>query len=793
MVSWTQSNAPQHAYLQTFEGSGRKIGRNQVISIDEDRAIVGSQHVEFAELDDGSFVAVWSNGNALRTANFDIYARVLKKEDPDNLPDQDGDGIPDRDDDDIDGDGCLNDVDAFPRDALECSDSDGDGIGDNKDRDDDDDGLPETQIVRLNQVTQGDQINPALAALPNNRFAMIYSDRAGNDGNKGGIFGGIYDANLTLVQDCGVINTITNEWQAFPHVAAAPNGTFMAVWTTGWMAHGQRFSPSCEKLGDQFDIGFSFNGLDVASDSNGDFWVVRSHQGKGYLDKYNNAGEQLVDGVIYYEAEAPIRNVITVLEDGHAVVGWYNGNNPGGSDAYGLMINANGTIAGEPFLINQTRANNQRSPLFAALPGGGFVAVWESFGQGGALYDIYGRVFGSDGTGSDEFWISEGAEGNHMTPFVTPRADGGFAVGWTNQTAPQHVVMRSYDTNGTPRGPSQLVSLDDARLLSRNRNIEVVELSDGRLLLAWDAIEGRYTDIFARTLASETAPAGPDFDGDGIPDAVDEDDDNDGIPDFADMFPTNSNDFADLDGDGIGDNADSDDDGDGLADLLELAIGAFAFSPDSDGDGVLDGQDAFPTLASETADNDNDGIGDNADPDDDNDGLSDERELELGTNPLVADSDGDSVPDSEELELGLDPLAADCPGWRCTTNRTWLWHLARQRSDSDGDGLTFAEERQQGLDPASADTDGDGLPDGQEIILKTNPLAADTDRDGLQDGQEVGLGTNPLAKDSDGDSVDDGEEVEMGLNPLVEDCPAWLCRSGLPKWLYIIGQGRQGD
>ena len=100
----------------------------------------------------------------------------------------------------------------------------------------------------------------------------------------------------------------------------------------------------------------------------------------------------------------------------------------------------------------------------------------------------------------------------------------------------------------------------------------------------------------------------------------------------------------------------------------------------------MDGADAFPTLASESADSDSDGIGDNADPDDDNDGLSDERESALGTNPLETDSDGDSVPDAEELELGLDPLAADCPSWRCTTNRI-CWNIARQRSDSDCDGL----------------------------------------------------------------------------------------------------------
>ena len=42
----------------------------------------------------------------------------------------------------------------------------------------------------------------------------------------------------------------------------------------------------------------------------------------------------------------------------------------------------------------------------------------------------------------------------------------------------------------------------------------------------------------------------------------------------------------------------------------------------------MDHGDSFPFNASEWADNDNDRIGDNADPDDDNDGYFDEIEIE---------------------------------------------------------------------------------------------------------------------------------------------------------------------
>ncbi|MDA9363964.1 gliding motility-associated C-terminal domain-containing protein [Flavobacteriaceae bacterium] len=59
--------------------------------------------------------------------------------------DIDGDTIPDCVDEDIDGDGCLNSEDVFPRDASECSDTDGDGLGDNMDIDSDNDGVPNSQ------------------------------------------------------------------------------------------------------------------------------------------------------------------------------------------------------------------------------------------------------------------------------------------------------------------------------------------------------------------------------------------------------------------------------------------------------------------------------------------------------------------------------------------------------------------------------------------------------------------------------------------------------------------------
>jgi hypothetical protein len=89
----------------------------------------------------------------------------------------------------------------------------------------------------------------------------------------------------------------------------------------------------------------------------------------------------------------------------------------------------------------------------------------------------------------------------------------------------------------------------------------------------------------------------------------------------------------------------------------------------------------------------------NADPD--NDGLTNDQELQLGSDRNTSDTDNDSLPDGEEAR----------------THRT---------------------------DPKRSDTDGDGLRDGEEVrTYRTDPLNPDTDGDHYTDGTEVKGGYNP--------------------------------------------------
>jgi len=188
----------------------------------------------------------------------------------------------------------------------------------------------------------------------------------------------------------------------------------------------------------------------------------------------------------------------------------------------------------------------------------------------------------------------------------------------------------------------------------------------------------------------------------------DEDDDNDGYLDVNDEFPLDPNEWADNDGDGIGDNADADD----------------------DNDGTDDSADAFPTDPNEDTDTDSDGIGNNADDDDDGDGYLDQTELDCGSDPLQ----DTSIPTDTDSDGTCDALD----------------------NDDDGDGVDDTNDDFP-LDPnEDTDTDGDGI---------GNNADHDDDDDGYTDQTELACGSDSLDSssippDSDGDGTCDALDVD---------------------------------
>jgi len=126
----------------------------------------------------------------------------------------------------------------------------------------------------------------------------------------------------------------------------------------------------------------------------------------------------------------------------------------------------------------------------------------------------------------------------------------------------------------------------------------------------------------------------------------------------------------------------SDDDADGVLNEEEAKAGTSPNNPDSDGDGSNDGAEILSetdpsSRASRALDSDGDGLSNDFEseqdlnwqnPDTDGDRLRDDIELAIGCDPRDNDSDRDGILDGKEVELGSDPLIAE----PAAAKKSWL-------------------------------------------------------------------------------------------------------------------------
>ena len=246
-----------------------------------------------------------------------------------------------------------------------------------------------------------------------------------------------------------------------------------------------------------------------------------------------------------------------------------------------------------------------------------------------------------------------------------------------------------------------------------------------------------------------------DIDGDGLNNAIDNNDDGDLALDIFDPLPKDPSEWLDTDNDGLGNNTDTDDDSDGVPDLLDVfpldplesidsdndGLGNNA-DPDDDthrftgeGDGVLDVYDQFPLDPLETIDTDLDGIGNNADIDDDGDGVNDgDDAFPLNFN-VNADQDGDGLGNAQDPDIDGDGIVNTLDDFPYDASE-WF--------DTDGDSIGNNAD----IDDDTHDVTGVG--DGVIDIFDDLPLdpteAIDTDNDGIG---------NNADDDDDGDGVQD--------------------------------------
>ena len=331
--------------------------------------------------------------------------------------------------------------------------------------------------------------------------------------------------------------------QIYPRVALGSAGGYV-VWQDSLADHG-KFGISARKIDDAFKVqgeAFTVNLLKAENQVQPRVGILMNG-GAMFVWEGGKAGSQDVFGRVFSPEGRPVTGDFIVntyrrgpqtapsaaiLKDGNAIVAW----NSSGQDrsflgVFGRRLGANGRRLGSEFRLNQYVDLNQKSVELAALPDGGFVAVWVSEGQRSKnsaaserivrldrvvfnSVDIYARLFDANGQPrGNEFRVNTD-DAVCLAPSVAV-SESGFTVVWTvnnrDTDAEMMLQKRSFDFGGSATGEQG--ALASAAILKG----AAISSSGDRYLVCW-ARPGRknITDgFFARFLDQSGAVSSEEF------------------------------------------------------------------------------------------------------------------------------------------------------------------------------------------------------------------------------------------------------------------------------------------
>jgi hypothetical protein len=188
--------------------------------------------------------------------------------------------------------------------------------------------------------------------------------------------------------------------------------------------------------------------------------------------------------------EAP---AIAFAADGSFVVVWQSeGQDGSGWGIFGQRFAADGSPAGSEFQVNLTSTGDQQGPALAFGPSGSFTIVWESFGQDGDGWGVYARRFNASGPLGGEVQVAASSAGNQRRPAVAVQPTGHLLVAWEGPDGSgPGVFLRRFGSDLS--APGTAIQVDSAPA-GFQASPSLACDDSGNVIVAWE----RGSDVVAR-------------------------------------------------------------------------------------------------------------------------------------------------------------------------------------------------------------------------------------------------------------------------------------------------------
>jgi hypothetical protein len=181
-----------------------------------------------------------------------------------------------------------------------------------------------------------------------------------------------------------------------------------------------------------------------------------------------------------------------------------------------LGANAQDLRAGTEFQVNTFTADAQARPAVAASPSGDFVVVWQSSGQDGSGYGIFGQRFARTGVPQvAELTVPVRVAGNQRHASVAAAANGDFVVAWQGDNpsgdgAQSGVFARRFTSAGNPLADEFQVN---TYTTDQQFNPSVAREANGDFAVTWQSNtqDGSVHGIFARRFSNTGTALATEF------------------------------------------------------------------------------------------------------------------------------------------------------------------------------------------------------------------------------------------------------------------------------------------
>ena len=355
-------------------------------------------------------------------------------------------------------------------------------------------GVPQGNDIFVHATTTNTQSGARVAALPGGGFIVGWNDEGppglngtqtdGVDGSLSGVLVRVFAADGTPVTGELLVNSATADNQFLDGITVLTNGNFLVTWSD------------------------NSQGVGGAAGDGSDFAV------KGQI--YTSAGatvgseflvNQATSGIQAGSQGVPLANgtFAVIWADFSGGVGGASGDTSGGA-VKGRLFAADGTPAGNEFLVNSATADNQQGFIVARLADGGFVVAWQdsSLGVGGAGGDASGlavkaQMFNSTGAKvGGEILVNTAVAGDQRLSGVVGLEGGGFAAIWRDSSmgvggaggdaSGTAVKAQVFAANGDRVGSEILVNTATA---GAQDSSQIVATANGGFVIVWgDASAG---------------------------------------------------------------------------------------------------------------------------------------------------------------------------------------------------------------------------------------------------------------------------------------------------------------